>query len=134
MSLGRTYAKLWAASAFANLADGVFQVALPLLAVQLTRSPLLIAGVTLAARLPWLLMSLVAGALADRLDRRQMMVRVNLARTVLLGGLALAVATGVATLPLVYAVALLLGVAGFAVYVPVRRAVRVSPLVALRAE
>jgi MFS family permease len=111
MSLGRTYAKLWAASAFANLADGVFQVALPLLAVQLTRSPLLIAGVTLAARLPWLLMSLVAGALADRLDRRQMMVRVNLARTVLLGGLALAVATGVATLPLVYAVALLLGVA-----------------------
>jgi MFS family permease len=111
MSLGRTYAKVWAASGFANLADGVFQVALPLLAVQLTRSPLLIAGVTLAARIPWLLMSLVAGALADRLDRRQTMVRVNLARTVLLGGLALAVATGVATLPLVYAVALLLGVA-----------------------
>jgi MFS family permease len=111
MGLGRTYAKLWTASGFANLADGVFQVALPLLAVQLTRSPLLIAGVTLAARIPWLLMSLVAGALADRLDRRQTMVRVNLARTVLLGGLALAVATGVATLPLVYAVALLLGVA-----------------------
>jgi MFS family permease len=111
MSLGRTYAKLWAASGFANLADGVFQVALPLLAVQLTRSPLLIAGVTLAARIPWLLMSLVAGALADRLDRRQTMVRVNLARTVLLGGLALAVAAGVATLPLLYAVALLLGVA-----------------------
>jgi MFS family permease len=111
MSLGRTFAKVWAASGFANLADGVFQVALPLLAVQLTRSPLLIAGVTLAARIPWLLMSLVAGALADRLDRRQTMVRVNLARTVLLGGLALAVAAGVATLPLVYAVALLLGVA-----------------------
>ena len=111
MSLGRTYAKVWAASGFANLADGVFQVALPLLAVQLTRSPLLVAGVSLAARIPWLLLSLVAGALADRLDRRQTMVRVNLARTVLLGGLALAVATGVATLPLVYAVALLLGVA-----------------------
>jgi MFS family permease len=78
--------------------------------VQLTRSPVLIAGVTVAARLPWLLAQ-VAGALADRLDRRQSMVRVNLVRTVLLGGLALAVAADLATLPLLYAVAVLLGFA-----------------------
>jgi MFS family permease len=111
MTLGRNFQKAMAASGFANLADGVFQVALPLLAVQLTRSPLLIAGITVAARLPWLLLSLVAGALADRLDRRQTMVRVNLVRTVLLGGLALAVAADLATLPMLYAVALLLGTA-----------------------
>jgi MFS family permease len=110
MKLGRNFHKALVASGFANLADGVFQVALPLLAVQLTRSPLLIAGVSLAARLPWLL-ALVAGALADRLDRRQTMVRVNLVRTVLLGGLALAVVADVATLPMLYAVALLLGMA-----------------------
>jgi MFS family permease len=110
MTLGRNFRRTIAASGFANLADGVFQVALPLLAVQLTRSPLLIAGVTVAARIPWLLLSLVAGALADRLDRRQTMVRVNLARTVLLGGLALAVAAGLASLPMLYAVAFLLGV------------------------
>ena len=110
MKLGRNFHKALVASGFANLADGVFQVALPLLAVQLTRSPLLIAGVSLAARLPWLL-ALVAGALADRLDRRQTMVRVNLVRTVLLGGLALAVAADLATLPMLYAVALLLGLA-----------------------
>jgi MFS family permease len=78
--------------------------------VQLTRSPVLIAGVNLAARLPWLL-ALVAGALADRLDRRQTMVRVNLVRTVVLGGLALAVAADLATLAMLYAVALLLGLA-----------------------
>jgi MFS family permease len=111
MTLGRNFHKALVASGFANLADGVFQVALPLLAVQLTRSPLLIAGVTVAARIPWLLLSLVAGALADRLDRRQTMIRVNLARTVLLGGLALAVATDVANLAMLYAVALLLGIA-----------------------
>jgi MFS family permease len=111
MTLGRNFRKALAASGFANLADGVFQVALPLLAVQLTRSPLLIAGITVAARLPWLLLSLPAGALADRLDRRQTMLRVNLVRTVLLGGLALAVAADLATLPLLYAVALLLGAA-----------------------
>jgi MFS family permease len=110
MSLGRNFHKALVASGFSNLADGVFQVALPLLAVQLTRSPVLIAGVAVAARIPWLLAP-VAGALADRLDRRQTMVRVELVRTVLLGGLALAVAADVATLFLLYAVALLLGIA-----------------------
>jgi MFS family permease len=110
MRLGGNFTKALVASGFANLADGVFQVALPLLAVQLTRSPLLIAGVAIAARLPWLLAP-VAGALADRLDRRQTMVRVNLVRTVLLGGLALAVAADLATLPMLYAVGLLLGFA-----------------------
>jgi MFS family permease len=110
MKLGRNFHKALVASGFANLADGVFQVALPLLAVQLTRSPLLVAGVAVAARLPWLLAP-VAGALADRLDRRQTMVRVNLVRTVLLGGLALAVAADLATLVVLYAVALLLGFA-----------------------
>ncbi|HEX3211401.1 MAG TPA: MFS transporter [Actinomycetota bacterium] len=110
MSLGRNFHRALVASGFANLADGVLWVALPLLAVQLTRSPVLIAGVTIAARIPWLLAP-VAGAFADRLDRRQSMVRVNLVRTVLLGGLALAVAADAATLVMLYAVALLLGVA-----------------------
>jgi MFS family permease len=110
MKLGANFHKALVASGFANLADGVLWVALPLLAVQLTRSPVLIAGVTIAARLPWLLAP-VAGALADRMDRRQTMVRVNLVRTVLLGGLALAVAADLATLPLLYAVAILLGFA-----------------------
>jgi MFS family permease len=110
MSLGRNFTKAMVASGFANLADGVLWVALPLLAVQLTRSPILIAGVTVAARAPWLLAP-VAGAFADRLDRRQSMLRVNLVRTVLLGGLALAVAADLATLAMLYAVAVLLGLA-----------------------
>jgi MFS family permease len=110
MSLGRNFTKAMVASGFANLADGVLWVALPLLAVQLTRSPLLIAGITVAARIPWLLAP-VAGALADRLDRRQSMVRVNLVRTVLLGGLALAVALDLASLAMLYVVAVLLGLA-----------------------
>jgi MFS family permease len=111
MTLGRNlnFTKAMVASGFANLADGVLWVALPLLAVQLTRSPILIAGITVAARLPWLLAP-VAGAFADRLDRRQSMVRVNLVRFVLLGGLALAVAVDLATLPMLYLVAVLLGV------------------------
>jgi MFS family permease len=110
MSLGRNrnFTKAMVASGFANLADGALWVALPLLAVRLTRSPILIAGITVAARLPWLLAP-VAGAFADRLDRRQSMIRVNLVRFVLLGGLALAVAADVASIPMLYAVAVLLG-------------------------
>jgi len=93
-----------------NLADGVFQVALPLLALRLTRSPALIAGVSLAARLPWLLFALQAGALADRLDRRRTMVHVDLVRVVLIGGLAGVVALGREELAVLYVVAFVLGI------------------------
>ena len=106
-----SYWKLWLASAGSNVADGMFWIALPLLAVRLTDSPALIAGVTIASRLPWLLFALVAGALADRLDRRRTMVIVNLVRAALLGGLAVAAFADVATLPLLYVVAFALGVA-----------------------
>ena len=105
------YWKLWSASAGSNLADGVFWIALPLLAIRLTDSPVLIAGVTIASRLPWLLFSLVAGALADRMDRRRTMILVDLFRGGLLGALALATFAGVANLPLLYLVAFALGMA-----------------------
>jgi MFS family permease len=108
--LGGSFSRLITASALSNLADGVFQVALPLLAVTITTSPGLIAGVALAQRLPWLVMALPAGALADRLDRLRTMVRVDLLRVVVMGGLALAVGLDVASMPIIYAAALVLGV------------------------
>lgn len=108
--LGPNYRRLWSASAVSNLADGVFQTALPLFALTLTRSPTAIAGLTLAARLPWLLFALHAGALADRLDRRRTMVSVDVARVVALGGLALVVVAGHEHLAVLYVVAFVLGV------------------------
>ena len=108
-SLGAGYRKLWSASALSNLADGVFQVALPLMALRLTRSPGAIAGVAVAGRLPWLLFALQAGALADRLDRRRTMLLVNIGRAVVIGILAALVAADAASLPVLYLVALVLG-------------------------
>ncbi len=108
--LGRSFWTLWAASALSNLGDGVFRVALPLLAVRLTPSPGLVAGVTFAARLPWVLFALHAGALSDRLDRRRTMRAVNLLRVGVIGGLAAIVALDAADLPLLYAVAFVLGI------------------------
>jgi predicted MFS family arabinose efflux permease len=86
-------------------------VAGPLLAASLTRDPLLVAGLAFAQRLPWLLFSLVSGALVDRLDRRRLMVAVDLVRCLLLGLLGVAVVLDAVTVPLLYAVFFAVGVA-----------------------
>jgi hypothetical protein len=43
--LGLPFWKLWSASSLSNLADGLVKIALPLVAVTLTDSPGLVAGV-----------------------------------------------------------------------------------------
>jgi MFS family permease len=111
MALGPRYWKLWTSSAMANLGDGIFQVAVALLAVRLTHSPILISSVALAARLPWLFLALPAGAWADRLDRRRTMMRMNAIRVGLLAFLAMAEASGAASIPLLCVVSLGLGCA-----------------------
>ncbi|CAN5756923.1 MAG: MFS transporter [Euzebyales bacterium] len=111
MGLGRNYRWLWSAGVTSNLADGVYGVTLPLLAIRLTDAPAEVAAVRIATSLPWLLLALHAGALADRLDRRALMRGVSLARALGLGLLAWAVAAGAVTLPLLYAVAFVVAAA-----------------------
>ncbi len=109
--LGPAFRRLVTSSAASNLADGLVKVGLPLLAARLTRSPALVAGVAVAAGLPWLVAALHAGALADRLDRRVAMVGANLVRVALLVVLAATVAGELATIWLLYAIAFGLGLA-----------------------
>ncbi|MEV6300468.1 MFS transporter [Actinoplanes sp. NPDC051861] len=109
--IGAGFNRLWAASAVSNLGDGVTMVAGPLLLVSLTDNPALIAGGVFAGQAPWLLFALISGAWADRLDRRRLIVAVNLVRALALAALTAAVATGQATVWLVYAVVFVLGVA-----------------------
>ncbi|HEX2622343.1 MAG TPA: MFS transporter [Phototrophicaceae bacterium] len=105
------FGALWSATAASNLADGIFKLALPLLATQQTNSPGLVAGVALVVRLPWLLFALFAGVLADRLDRRLMMIGANLLRVAVLALLVVVILTNSITLPLLYGIALILGIA-----------------------
>ena len=113
--LGLPFWRLWSASSLSNLADGLVKVALPLVAITLTDSPGLVAGVALAAALPWLLFALPAGALADRVDRRLAMVTANIVRAAGVAILAVTVLLGLESSPAaiwaLYAVALLLGTA-----------------------
>ena len=109
--LGRDFRLLLGAGTISNVGDGVDSTALPLLAAALTRDPALFAGVAVASRVPWLLFALQAGALADRLDRRRLMVLTNLVRAALLTLLGVAVLGDVATIWLLYGVAFGLGCA-----------------------
>jgi len=81
--LGISYWKLWSATAISNLGDGVSVVAYPWLASATTRSPLLIALVPLAQRLPWLIFTLPAGVITDRYDRRKIIVLMDFLRGIL---------------------------------------------------
>ena len=73
--LGRPYWRMWWANAISSTGDGAFVAALPLLAVTVTRDPRLVAVVTAATYLPWLVLSLPAGAIVDRYDRVTLMWR-----------------------------------------------------------
>src|SRR5215218_10499043 len=86
------YWRLWTASGVSNLGDGVFLVALPLLAARLTRDAVAISLVATAAALPWLVASLPIGALIDRSDRKRIMVRTDTVRAIVVGALAVIVA------------------------------------------
>lgn len=109
--LGGAYRRLWAASTISNLGDGVAVVALPLLAATLTRDPFLVSLLGFAQTVPWLLFSLVSGALVDRLDRRTVMWRTDIFRAVVISGLGLLVATDHATMPILFVAAFVLGTA-----------------------
>jgi MFS family permease len=101
--------RLWTASSVSAIGDGVRAAALPLLAAGLTRDPQTVALVGVAAGLPWLLLALPAGAMVDRWDRKRTMWTVDFGRAAVMGLLAVAVASGHVTIPLLLAVAFVLG-------------------------
>jgi MFS family permease len=108
--LGGDFGKVWAASAASNVGDGIALAAGPLLVASLTDDPALVSGAAFVQRLPWLLVSLISGAYVDRLDRRQLIVAVDLLRAGVIGGLAFAIWTGHVTIPIVYVAFFLVGV------------------------
>ncbi|MEU7984395.1 MFS transporter [Streptosporangium canum] len=107
--LGRRFWLLFASSTVSNLGDGIGRIALPLLAVTLTRDPVLVAALSSLAFLPWVLFAIVSGALVDRLDRRKAMIVAQFARTAVVGLLTAAVLTGHAAMWMLYVAAFALG-------------------------
>lgn len=102
---------IWSGQTVSTLGTNISALALPLLALALTRSPAL-AGLLAAARqLPYLLFSLLAGALVDRWNRKRTMIFCDLVRWLALGSVPLAFALGHLTLVHLFLVAMIEGTA-----------------------
>lgn len=109
-SLGPAFNRMWGASLLTNLADGVLVAAAPLLAVTLTKNPILIAALSALVMLPWLLFAIPIGALVDRVDRRFLLAGANAMRFVIAAVIALAISTHTMTIYLLFLATFLIGI------------------------
>ena len=109
--LGRSFRWLLASFWVSNLGDGIVLAAGPLLVASTTRDPFLVGLAVTLQRLPWLLFGLVAGAVADRVDRRALIVGVQLVRAAIVSVLAVLVAVDAAPVGVVLAAMFLFGTA-----------------------
>ncbi|WP_119286804.1 MFS transporter [Streptomyces sp. YIM 130001] len=98
-------------TAVTNLADGVLKVLLPLMGASLSSSPMALSTLSVMLMLPTLLLSFHIGVLVDRRDRRSLLFASNVVR---IGAMAVLLAyalSGSATLPALYALGFVLGIA-----------------------
>ncbi len=109
--LGPDYWRLWWANAISSTGDGAFVAALPLLAVTITRDPRLVSVVTAATYLPWMVLSLPAGALVDRCDRATLMWRSQAVQAAVVAAVAILIVFRIADIAVLGVAGLLLGCA-----------------------
>lgn len=109
--LGRDFRWLLGAFWTSNVGDGIALAAAPLLIASLTRSPVLVASGALLQLLPWLIFGLHAGAVADRRDRRRLVMVANGLRGLVIGALCVFLATGHVTIWIVLVCAFSYGTA-----------------------
>ena len=108
--LPKSYWNLFSSSTISNLGDGMVVAAGPLLALSLTSDARLIAAVTFATMLPWLILSLPAGVYLDRHDRQKIMFRANLVRGVVFALIAISATLEILNIYLLIAASAVAGV------------------------
>lgn len=106
------FTRFYLGQALSYLGDGLRTLAIPLLVFKLTGSAFSL-GVTFALEIvPFALFSLVGGSLADRLERRTLMLGCDAVRFAIMLLFSVGYALGVLTLPLLYAGVVLLAISG----------------------
>ncbi|MGW5055633.1 MFS transporter [Actinokineospora sp. NPDC004072] len=106
--LGSRFHLLWAAYVISNTGTWIYRLTLPLLVLDLTGSALQTAALYALEYGPFLLLSLPGGVLADRFDRKRLLVVGDLVAGAFALALAVMVSVGAAHIALIYVVALLL--------------------------
>lgn len=96
--------KFWAGQTISNLGNSFTAFALPLLIYKLTGSALHLAMATAAAFLPYLLFGLVMGAWVDRVNRKRLMIVVDLINAALIASIPLLATLGLLSIWWIYAV------------------------------
>lgn len=109
--MGHSFRWLLASSWVSNIGDGIALAAGPLLVASQTRNAVLVALAAVLQRLPWLLFGLWAGAVADRLDRRRVVIVADLLRAAVVAALCVTIVTGSVSIGLVLATMFVYGVA-----------------------
>jgi MFS family permease len=109
--LGAAYRSLWFAAAVTNIGDGIALAAGPLLIASQTRDPFVVSLAFFCEFLPSLVLGSFVGVLIDRVDRQRILVLVNLARAGIIGVLALTIASGSVSIPLILGALLLIATA-----------------------
>ena len=105
----RAFTTLWLATVISNAGTWMHDIGAGWLMTELSTSPLTVAGVQSATTLPIFMFALVAGALADILDRRWLLILVNLLAAVAAAILAVLVSLQLMTPLLLIAFTFLLG-------------------------
>ena len=108
--LGPAFNRLFSASVISNLSDGLLAVAAPLLAITLTKDPVLISMMSALVMLPWLLFAIPIGLVVDRVDKRLLITCTNSLRFIISGLLALAISTDFITIYWLFLAAFLIGI------------------------
>ncbi|HEV2344233.1 MAG TPA: MFS transporter [Actinocrinis sp.] len=104
----RDFLLLWGGQTVSEIGSQISVLAMPLVAVVALRATTLEVGlVSTAETIAYLLVSLPAGAIVERLGKRRVMVWSDLARLVVIGSIPVAAAAGALTLGQLYAVALI---------------------------
>ena len=92
--MGTSFRWLLASSWVTNVGDGIALAAGPLLVASQTHNAILVALAGLLQRAPWLVLGLYAGAIADRVDRRVLVMAADGARAAVVGLLCVVIVTG----------------------------------------
>lgn len=107
----RNFRLLWIGEGISLLGDQFYMIALPWLVLQLTGSALAMGTVLAVAGIPRALFMLLGGALTDRFSPKAVMIWSNAVRMSFVGLLTVLVLTGSIQLWMIYALALIFGLA-----------------------
>ncbi|MBI4301193.1 MAG: MFS transporter [Chloroflexi bacterium] len=106
----RNYRVFWIGIVSSFVAMQVQQVARGWLAYELTESPLALGGVMMASGIPMVLFSLMGGVIADRVDKRKLLIVTQSLLGIVAAALAILVAADLITFPYLVVSAILTGI------------------------